>query len=170
MRLRQVRQLISLQFEFFNLYVSLKNIGDFGIEEQPNEIFFKGQFYIMMVWAVDYKVKVDFNDFYIFIVIGDGNCQGLFMQFLKRGGKVYFGRLIPLHSGSIYGDLIVSGRLHVGCLGRLHLRYKGILLVELRVKNIFDKECNSEVFLREVRGTSEVEKMITFARSNSNSC
>lgn len=102
----------------------------------------------MMVWAVDYKVKIDFNDFYIFIVIGDSNCQGLFMQFLKRGGKVHFSRLIPLYSGSIYGDLVVGRQLHVGCFGRLHLRYKGILLVKLWVKNIFDKECNSEVFLR----------------------
>lgn len=33
----------------------------------------------MVVWAVDYKVKIDFNDFYIFIVIGDRNSQGLFM-------------------------------------------------------------------------------------------
>lgn len=170
MGLREIRQLISLQLEFFDLYVSLENIGNFGIKEQPNEIFFEGQFNIMMVGAVDYKIKVDFNDFHTFIVVGDGNCQGLFMQFLKRGGKVHFGWLIPLHSGSIYGDLIVSGRLHVGCFGRLHLRYKCILLAELRVENIFDKECDSEVLLREVRSTSEVEKMITFARSNSNSC
>lgn len=97
MSLRQVRQLIGLEFEFFNLYVSLKNIGDFGIKEQSNEIFFKRQFYIMVVWAVDYKVKIDFNDFYIFIVIGDRNSQGLFMQFLKRGGKVNFSSLIPLN-------------------------------------------------------------------------
>ncbi len=124
----------------------------------------------MMVGAVDYKVKVDFNDFNIFIARSDDHWEVLFMQFLQGGGEVYLWGLIPLCWESIYGDLVERGRLYAGCFVRLHLRYKGKLLVKLGVKNIFDNESDSEVFLCEVEGTSMVEKMITFAKSSSNSC
>jgi hypothetical protein len=81
--------LVSHELELFYLDVGLKNIGNFGIEEQSDGIFLEGQLYVVVVGAVDYKGKVYFNGFYIFIAIGydDGEC--LFMEFLKRGGKVH---------------------------------------------------------------------------------
>ena len=85
-----IGKLIGHEFELFHLNICLKDIGNLGIEKQPDAISLEGKLYVMVVGSVDNKIEIYFDGFDIFIAIGydDGEC--LLMEFLKRGCKVHF--------------------------------------------------------------------------------
>jgi hypothetical protein len=90
--------LISHEFELFDLDIRLENIGNLGIEKQPDGVFLERKLYVMVVRSMDDKIEVYFNGLYIFIAIGDDDGECLLVEFLERGGKVHLRALIPLNN------------------------------------------------------------------------
>lgn len=65
--------MVSFEFEFLDLDVSLKDVGNFGIEEYPDVVLLEGEFDVVVVGSVDDEGEIDFGDFDAFRFIGDGN-------------------------------------------------------------------------------------------------
>jgi hypothetical protein len=86
--IRQTGQLVCFKCELFHLYVCLKDVRDFGIEQQPDKTFLERKLDIVVVGTKHNEVKVYLNRFYIFITIRDDDCECLLVEFLKRGRKV----------------------------------------------------------------------------------
>lgn len=97
MRLWQIGQTTGFKLELLDLDVGLEDVGNFGIEEQAQDVLLKGELDVVVVGTVDDHVQIDLDGLDSFIAISEEDDEGLFVEFLERGGEMHLGALVPLN-------------------------------------------------------------------------
>lgn len=69
--------MICLQLEWLHFDIGFEYVGNFGIEEQSNDILLKGKLDIVVIGSMDNHVEVDPDHLDSFIAISQQNNQRL---------------------------------------------------------------------------------------------